>query len=63
LWLFDHVEKLSEKALNVILIENLPLLLHRDPFDRMLIASAISDGMRFITADTNIQKYNISWVW
>ena len=43
-------------------VEILPLL-HRDPFDRMLIASAVSEGMRFITADTNIHKYNIPWLW
>ena len=43
-------------------VEILPLL-HRDPFDRMLIASAICESMSFITADTNIHQYNIPWVW
>ena len=37
--------------------------LHRDPFDRMLIASAISEGMNLITGDKNIHKYDIPWVW
>ena len=39
-------------------VEILPLL-HRDPFDRLLIASAVSEGMNLITADTNIHKYNV----
>jgi len=43
-------------------VEILPFL-HRDPFDRLLIASALSENMSLITADTNIHQYNISWVW
>jgi PIN domain nuclease of toxin-antitoxin system len=43
-------------------VETLPLL-HRDPFDRMLIVSAMSEGMSLITADTNIHQYKIPWIW
>jgi PIN domain nuclease of toxin-antitoxin system len=43
-------------------VEQLPLL-HRDPFDRLLIASAITEEMTFVTGDINIQQYNISWIW
>jgi PIN domain nuclease of toxin-antitoxin system len=32
---------------------------HRDPFDRMLIATAISEEMTLLTADENIHKYKI----
>jgi len=41
---------------------SLPLI-HRDPFDRLLIATAIAEGMPIITKDENIQKYEVSWVW
>jgi PIN domain nuclease of toxin-antitoxin system len=41
---------------------DLPLI-HRDPFDRLLIAAAISEQMTIITADENIQKYDVEWVW
>jgi len=34
-------------------------ILHRDPFDRMLIAQAQAEGLVLITADENIIKYNI----
>jgi PIN domain nuclease of toxin-antitoxin system len=43
-------------------LEQLPLH-HRDPFDRMLIAAAISEGMNFITADKNVSLYPIRCVW
>jgi len=38
-------------------------LLHKDPFDRLLIATAIVEKMMFITIDENIQKYDVSWIW
>jgi len=43
-------------------IVNLPWI-HRDPFDRMLIAQAIAEGLSFITADSNILKYDIQVIW
>lgn len=36
---------------------NLPEI-HRDPFDRILIAQAISEPLRFVTADNTLQKYS-----
>jgi len=38
-------------------------LLHRDPFDGIIIATAILENMTIITADENIQKYDVSWTW
>ena len=32
---------------------------HRDPFDRLLIAQARSEGMSFATADADIRKYKV----
>lgn len=34
--------------------------IHQDPFDRMLIAQAISEDLVLITSDTMIQKYPIA---
>ena len=31
--------------------------LHRDPFDRILISQAISEPLRFLTADETLQAY------
>jgi PIN domain nuclease of toxin-antitoxin system len=35
----------------------------KDPFDRLLISTAVVEGLTIITADENIQKYDVSWVW
>ena len=36
---------------------------HRDPFDRLLIATAMADDLTIISADENIQKYDVSSIW
>lgn len=41
---------------------NLPLL-HRDPFDRLLIAQAKAEGMTILTADRYIQQYDVPTLW
>ncbi|GAA3283121.1 type II toxin-antitoxin system VapC family toxin [Dactylosporangium vinaceum] len=34
--------------------------IHRDPFDRMLIAQAQLEGLTLVTRDTHIQKYDVA---
>ena len=46
----------------VKIIESLPFI-HRDPFDRMLIATAIANDMTILTADSNIPNYKTPCVW
>jgi PIN domain nuclease of toxin-antitoxin system len=36
---------------------------HRDPFDRLMIASAIAEDMTFISADENVPKYDVKSLW
>ena len=47
----DHVERLVE----------LPLL-HRDPFDRMLIAQALVEQCDVVTADGRFAQYGVAVV-
>jgi len=47
---------LQIEADHLMVLELLPFH-HRDPFDRLLIASAISEGMAFITTDTQMLAY------
>ncbi len=42
--------------------ESLPLI-HRDPFDRMLIAQAIHHDLEFIASDEAIHKYPVRIFW
>jgi len=37
--------------------------IHKDPFDRLIIATAMVEEMTIITTDENIHKYDVSWVW
>lgn len=43
-------------------VERLPYI-HRDPFDRLLVASAVADGLTIITSDTDIRRYNAASIW
>ena len=49
----------EESALQVL---RLPML-HRDPFDRMLISQAIAHGLAIATPDPAITQYPVRIVW
>jgi len=36
---------------------------HKDPFDRMLIAQALVEGMTLVTADRMIRHYDVPVLW
>lgn len=46
-----------------LLILNSLQQIHKDPFDRILIAQAIAEDFILITADENIHKYDVSILW
>ena len=37
--------------------------LHRDPFDRMLVAQALERGLTIVTPDPAIQQYPVRTLW
>ncbi len=43
-------------------IKTLPDI-HKDPFDRLLIAQATAEGMALVTKDTIIPNYGIKTIW
>jgi PIN domain nuclease of toxin-antitoxin system len=47
---------------HTIEIAKLPEI-HKDPFDRILIAQSIVEKIQIITSDKYINKYNIKTVW
>ncbi|MCL1884707.1 MAG: type II toxin-antitoxin system VapC family toxin [Defluviitaleaceae bacterium] len=61
---------LSSTNIVILQVENeyleklttLPLI-HKDPFDRLLISTALVEDLTIITTDENIQKYDVSWIW
>ena len=36
---------------------------HRDPFDRLLVAQAVCEGMTIVTSDENIPGYAVGTLW
>ena len=50
------------KSDHLTVLENLPLI-HRDPFDRLLIATALAENMTLVTVDKNIAQYDVPLIW
>lgn len=46
----------------VLLLPDLPII-HKDPFDRMLICQAKADEMTILTPDAHIRKYDVETLW
>ena len=48
--------ELPVRAHDGVAVANLPLY-HTDPFDRLLVAQAIAEPLRFLTADAALTRY------
>jgi PIN domain nuclease of toxin-antitoxin system len=59
-WLGGQV--LPIRASHITALAALPDL-HRDPFDRMLIAQAVAEGLSLVTSDRQIAAYAVRVVW
>ena len=63
----QHLEENAFQPLSITMrhtfaLETLPDL-HRDPFDRMLIAQAVSEDMPLVTGDHAIRAYPVPTIW
>ncbi|MDR1575398.1 MAG: type II toxin-antitoxin system VapC family toxin, partial [Treponema sp.] len=64
------VEQIKEKALTllpikeeyILKVEKLPFH-HRDPFDRLIVASAQVEKITLLSDDTEIKKYKVARKW
>ena len=61
---------IKNRDFNILQIENEYLnglaalaYIHKDPCDRLIIATALAEDLTIITVDENIQKYHVSWIW
>lgn len=60
--LFQQIEingfkELPVRSRHALLVSDLPLH-HTDPFDRLLIAQAISESLRLLTVDPQLSRYS-----
>jgi PIN domain nuclease of toxin-antitoxin system len=58
----NEISILPIEAAHLTAYESLPMF-HRDPFDRLLVATALAEQMTIITADEDIAKYQVSHIW
>jgi PIN domain nuclease of toxin-antitoxin system len=64
----DQIIHDSPWTLLPVMPEHLPVLaalplLHRDPFDRLLVAQAQYEGLSIITPDERIRDYDVETLW
>jgi PIN domain nuclease of toxin-antitoxin system len=60
-WWIDVIEELAADPLSLLpehvgSVPSLPLI-HKDPFNRILIAQAVAEGLDLVTTDSEIARY------
>lgn len=66
-FLSREIERNNFELLHITLghvtgVERLPAH-HRDPFDRLLIAQALTDGLPIVSSDTSFDEYGVLRRW
>jgi len=56
------IEPLALAAGAIVMLESLPLL-HRDPFDRLLVAQALDHRLTLVTPDPLVRQYAVPCLW
>jgi PIN domain nuclease of toxin-antitoxin system len=64
LWQIEEsgVELLPVMPRHADLVASLPLH-HRDPFDRILVAQAMSEGLPLVSDDESLRRYEVEVIW
>ncbi|HJX17195.1 MAG TPA: type II toxin-antitoxin system VapC family toxin, partial [Acidiferrobacterales bacterium] len=57
-----HFEELPVSIRHTLHLAHLPPV-HRDPFDRLLIAQALSEDIRIVTHDAAFSRYPVTTLW
>jgi PIN domain nuclease of toxin-antitoxin system len=55
-------DALPVTSLHAEAVENLPWH-HRDPFDRLLVAQAMTEGLDLVSAEARLAAYGVGLVW
>jgi PIN domain nuclease of toxin-antitoxin system len=50
------------KPSHVVRIATMPFI-HRDPFDRLMVAQALAENMRILSSDRQLDGYSIQRIW
>ena len=58
----NNVSTLAVEARHALELTSIPLH-HRDPFDRLVIAQSLVEGIPIITADSVLKQYSAQIIW
>ena len=58
----DALEPLDVQMDHTLHVATLPRI-HKDPFDRLLIAQAQLENLPILTSDANIARYDVEVIW
>ncbi|HEX4611043.1 MAG TPA: type II toxin-antitoxin system VapC family toxin [Urbifossiella sp.] len=58
----NPLQILSVELSHALAVQSLPAI-HRDPFDRMLVAQAIVENAVLLTADARVRQYPVQTDW
>jgi PIN domain nuclease of toxin-antitoxin system len=59
---YHHFLPLPIQLSHALYVYNLPNL-HPDPFDRLLIAQSLLEGIPLLTSDVEISRYEVDIIW
>lgn len=62
IWYVSGSNELSSTEFDAEAIKKLPDI-HKDPFDRLLIAQATENNLTIVTTDSKIPQYNVKTIW
>jgi PIN domain nuclease of toxin-antitoxin system len=58
----SNISLLDIKLEHLSALQNLPKI-HSDPFDRLIVAQAVSKDLKIITRDRSISQYAVATIW
>jgi PIN domain nuclease of toxin-antitoxin system len=58
----NQYQELPITSLHTLAVSGLPLL-HKDPFDRILLAQSKSEGITILTSDNKLREYQIPLIF
>ena len=57
-----RIQLLPIRPEHLRILQALPFI-HKDPFDRILIAQAIAEGLPLVTGDRTLRSYEVETIW
>ncbi|MFQ3598368.1 MAG: type II toxin-antitoxin system VapC family toxin [Chloroherpetonaceae bacterium] len=58
----NAIRLLDIKLSHLKTLQSLPYY-HRDPFDRLIVAQALSQGLPIVSSDANLNLYGVTRIW